>query len=245
MTESAAILQILQAMNANIGNLGQLSGGYLPINNPAFTGTLSGVNETLTGTLAVTGHTTFEGVTSTGATGTGKIVYATSPTLVTPVLGAAIATSLAFNPTTGGIIGTTTNDSVGSGFVGEYISSNIASGSAVSLVSGAPKTVTSISLTGGDWDVLGTVGYLAAGSTTTVAYGGAVNTVTNALPLDSGLGAYALYPGTSATGIAPVFPVGTTRISVAAPTTIYLVAYGNFSVSTATAYGFIGARRVR
>ena len=42
---------------------------------------------TFTGALSVTGHTTFEGVTSTGATGTGKLVYDTSPTLVTPLLG--------------------------------------------------------------------------------------------------------------------------------------------------------------
>ena len=34
-----------------------------------------------------TGHQTVEGVTSTGATGTGKFVFDTSPTLVTPLLG--------------------------------------------------------------------------------------------------------------------------------------------------------------
>ncbi len=37
--------------------------------------------------LAVTGHLLLEGVTSTGATGTGKLVFDTSPTLVTPLLG--------------------------------------------------------------------------------------------------------------------------------------------------------------
>ena len=42
---------------------------------------------TAAGALTVTGHTTFEGVTSTGATGTGKLVYDTSPTLITPSLG--------------------------------------------------------------------------------------------------------------------------------------------------------------
>ena len=42
---------------------------------------------TFAGALSVTGHTTFEGVTSTGATGTGKLVYDTSPSLVTPLLG--------------------------------------------------------------------------------------------------------------------------------------------------------------
>ncbi len=41
-----------------------------------------------------TGHQTVEGVTSTGATGTGAFVFATTPTLVTPVLGAATGTSL-------------------------------------------------------------------------------------------------------------------------------------------------------
>lgn len=44
--------------------------------------------------LAVTGHVLVEGVTSTGATGTGAFVFATTPTLVTPVLGVATGTSL-------------------------------------------------------------------------------------------------------------------------------------------------------
>lgn len=38
-------------------------------------------------TLSASGHVTFESVTSTGATGTGKLVFDTSPTLVTPLLG--------------------------------------------------------------------------------------------------------------------------------------------------------------
>lgn len=37
--------------------------------------------------LESTGHLTLEGVTSTGATGTGKFVFDTSPTLITPALG--------------------------------------------------------------------------------------------------------------------------------------------------------------
>lgn len=41
-----------------------------------------------------TGHQTIEGVTSTGATGTGKFVFDNSPTLITPVLGVATATSI-------------------------------------------------------------------------------------------------------------------------------------------------------
>jgi hypothetical protein len=41
-------------------------------------------NAKIPGTIEVTGHTKFEGVTSTGATGTGKIVYDTSPTIASP-----------------------------------------------------------------------------------------------------------------------------------------------------------------
>lgn len=41
-----------------------------------------------------TGHQTIEGVTSTGATGTGKFVFDGTPTLVTPVLGVATITSI-------------------------------------------------------------------------------------------------------------------------------------------------------
>jgi hypothetical protein len=41
-----------------------------------------------------TGHQTIEGVTSTGATGTGKFVFDNTPTLITPVIGAATGTSL-------------------------------------------------------------------------------------------------------------------------------------------------------
>jgi hypothetical protein len=45
-------------------------------------------------TLSATGHVTAEGVTSTGATGTGKFVFDGSPTLVTPNLGTPSAATL-------------------------------------------------------------------------------------------------------------------------------------------------------
>jgi fibronectin-binding autotransporter adhesin len=52
------------------------------------TGALSATTGNFSSTLAVTGHTTFEGVTSTGATGTGNLVYSASPTLSGTVGGA-------------------------------------------------------------------------------------------------------------------------------------------------------------
>jgi hypothetical protein len=52
--------------------------------------TISGTNlATITNfdVIRTSGHNTFEGVTSTGATGTGKMVFDTSPVLITPNLG--------------------------------------------------------------------------------------------------------------------------------------------------------------
>ena len=57
-------------------------------------------NATFAKNLSVTGHTTFEGVTSTGATGTGNLVYSASPTLTgTPAIAAATATTAGTNDT--------------------------------------------------------------------------------------------------------------------------------------------------
>jgi len=62
---------------------------FLPLAGGTLTGPLI-VNST----VSVSGHTTFEGVTSTGATGTGRIVYDLSPVLTTPNIGAATSTSV-------------------------------------------------------------------------------------------------------------------------------------------------------
>lgn len=51
-------------------------------------------NAVVGGTFNLTGHATIEGVTSTGATGTNLLVFATTPTLTTPVIGVATATSV-------------------------------------------------------------------------------------------------------------------------------------------------------
>ena len=88
-----------------IGNVtGNVNGNTLTTGSSTYTGT-AGQTYTFPTTSATiartdaantfTGHQTIEGVTATGATGTGAMVFATSPTLVTPVLGVATATSVA------------------------------------------------------------------------------------------------------------------------------------------------------
>lgn len=66
--------------------------GKTGILNVVTTNAAEGV--TMSGTLSVTGRVTLEGVTSTGATGSGTLVFGTSPSLTTPTLGVASATSI-------------------------------------------------------------------------------------------------------------------------------------------------------
>ena len=61
--------------------------------------------------------------------------------------------------------GTPANASAG--YVGEFVSSVIAQGSAVTQTANAAVNVTSISLTAGDWDVWGNATLVTQGTTTT------------------------------------------------------------------------------
>lgn len=74
-----------------------ITGGFVIATTLGTTATSVGIgggNINAGGTLTVGGHVTLEGVTSTGATGTGLLVFGTTPTLTTPVLGVATATSI-------------------------------------------------------------------------------------------------------------------------------------------------------
>jgi hypothetical protein len=91
----SSIVYDLEIRNNSVTDLPALTfkaDGSVGVDNTAPAKTLD-----VTGTIGVSGHTTFEGVTSTGATGTGKLVYDGSPTLVTPNIGtpsAGVATNL-------------------------------------------------------------------------------------------------------------------------------------------------------
>lgn len=177
----------------------------------------------------------------TDETGSGAAVFATSPSLVTPTIGAASATSVTFTSTTG-IVGTTTNNNAAAGSVGEFVSSSIAQGSAVSLTTGATTNITSISLTAGDWDVWGNV-WIASSSTFTLLIA-AINTTSATLPTAPGNGAYVQYNLTFTSAGADGVFVGQARLSLSGTTTVYLMTQCSFA-STANGFGFIGARRVR
>lgn len=169
----------------------------------------------------------------------------TNLTLTTPTLGAATATSITFSPTTGGIVGTTTNNNASTGYVGEFVSSTVLVGSAVSVSNDTSTDITSISLTAGDWDVWGAIASNPAGSTTTQNFSGWTSTASATPPTQPNNGSYFLWNVGVVGGARLQLPTGNQRISISGTTTIYLTTYITFAVSTMSAYGFIGARRVR
>jgi hypothetical protein len=140
---------------------------------------------------------------------------------------------------------TATNDSASAGNVGEIITSTIVLGSAVSLTAGSPANVTSISLTAGDWDVSAGIGFIPATTTSVTQY--IASCSASSATLDTVPGRFfsfnlaAYVPGASQQNYA----VPTSRFSLNATTTVYLVAQSNFTVSTMGAFGIIRARRAR
>jgi hypothetical protein len=148
---------------------------------------------------------------------------------------------------TGGVAvqGTNTNDSAAAGYVGEYVSSSVAAGSAVSLTSATAKNITSISLTAGDWDVTAQA-YLNLAATTSWTNFQYSISGTSAT-MDVTPGRWINFQGGSSTPGATNLTFGamTYRLSLAATTTIYLPAQASFATSTAGAWGYIAARRVR
>mgnify|MGYP001576872404 CR=1 FL=1 len=147
-------------------------------------------------------------------------------------------------------VGTVTNDSAGAGQVGEFITTAVLVGSAVAPTNDTGANVGSISLTAGDWDVSSQVDFILTGATSTSHRSG-ISLTSATLPGQaggSGLGtdALAILPmpttGLSGTLTQSVAPV---RVSIAATTTVYLVAQAAFSVGSESAYGTIRARRAR
>lgn len=159
--------------------------------------------------------------------------------------GVTLDGNLTFSPTTDGIVGTTTNDNAGTGNVGEFQTSYIASGSAVSLSTGTPKTITSIALTAGDWDVRAVGCIDPAGTTTISQIIVGISTSNNAFSSTTGQEGVSDSNTTFATGQIDCSPTGAARYSLSGTTTIYMVMQSAFAVSTNAGFGTLSARRVR
>lgn len=225
---------LLQPASITVGWTGTLSPtrGGTGVNNGANTLTLGG-NVTHSGAFT-------QQFTATGNTNVTLPVTGTLSTLA----GAETLSNKVINQPN--IVGVTTNSNAVAGSVGEYVLGSLVVGSATPLVTDVAKTITSISLTAGDWDVTGVVGLTVGGATSIARKAASISQTTNSMKAAGTLGAFQVASATTVSGgFNESIPTGTVRISLASTTTIYLVTLCTFTVSTISAYGEIGARRVR
>lgn len=156
-----------------------------------------------------------------GTTGTGLQVLQTTPTILTP-----------------NITGTTAGGNAAAGSIGEFVFN---SASSIAITSATPTNITSISLTAGDWDLEGSFGANpTSGSTTLARVATGINTTSATLPAFTYDVAGSYTTGFSASVVPPAV-----RVSVSTTTTVYLVGFCSYGVSTLTASGSIRARRIR
>lgn len=135
-----------------------------------------------------------------------------------------------------------TNDSATAGDIGEFTQTLVAAGSAVALTTATAADIASISLTAGDWDVEGWINFAATGGTVTGRVG-SISATSATHPID-GSQIHQGYQTTTTTETTSV-SLPRKRISLAATTTIYLVATGTFSAGSMGGFGGLNARRVR
>jgi hypothetical protein len=141
---------------------------------------------------------------------------------------------------TAGIVGTTAANNANAGAVGEFVRADQLTN--VALTTAVNKNITTLSLTAGDWDVEGWVnfGFSTAGQIMCAALSTTSANVP-ATPYDG----VNLFIATGQTVSAGTLPTGSLRVSLAATTTVYLVAQAGFTGGTCAAQGTIRARRVR
>lgn len=153
-----------------------------------------------------------------------------------------VVTAISFI-TTAQVKGTDTNNSAAAGYVGEYISA-VPGATVAPSTTGVPKTITSISLTAGDWDVYGGLRWVpgtATGNTYVACYVSLTNNAADSLLSDS-------TAVLTSIGSDTTISTGPRRISIATTTTVYLTGEVNFSAIGTGAYNVqskLWARRVR
>ncbi len=127
------------------------------------------------------------------------------------------------------------------GYLGERLTANATS---VSLSNNTAKTITSVTLTPGIWDISGSVFFFNSGTTTSLSAG--ISTTNNTMPGgNAGIDLQTVTPpaGTTAS-LVMGFSVPLLRAMVTSNTTYYLVGLTLFSTGTSTENGYISATRV-
>lgn len=145
----------------------------------------------------------------------------------------------------GQIPGTATNDAASAGNIGEYLSTSLASGSAITISTGSATTVVSLPLSAGDWDVWGQAAFKVATITVVTQMIAGVNSTTAQPAATTGaLAQLGLGAGLTG-GTDSMITAGPARIAMAASGTAFLMGTLAFATSTASVYGTLQARRRR
>jgi hypothetical protein len=138
---------------------------------------------------------------------------------------------------TGHLPGTATNDAAAAGEVGQVISTVVTVG--VTIPSATTVNVGSISLTPGDWDVMGEVWVSGTGGTSTYMQAGI--STTSAFLAGGGPAMNTSFIQVSVAGVISICPL---RLSLGVTTPVYLCA-AQGGLTGANATGKIWARRAR
>ena len=217
-------------------------GGAL-LASPAFTGTP-------TVPTATAGTATTQ-IASTAFVGSAVSAGVPPPSSTTPIMDgtAAVGTGTTFaradhvhptDTTRAPIAGVTNGSNAAAGQVGEYITASRLTN--LSMTNNTPVNITTLALTAGDWDVAGNVsGAWSAGGGNLIT---AIN-LTSASIVTPGYDSFGEIGLSVANLAAASVPAGPTRISLAAPATVYLVGQTNFVSGTCTVQGTLRARRIR
>lgn len=241
-TITAAVTANSLHVNTIVSAAGDVNAGANLIVGPRTVIVSGDSGQITTALLSVTGA-----VSAASLNVTGDVLAATGKVTASAANFTGIVSAAALKPTsTSGVIGTTTNDNAAAGSVGEYISSTVLAGAQIDLTNNATSNVTFVALTPGDWDVNGNVAYQGDGASQGTNFNAAINTTSASLPTRPGAGGYnQLFGPTVGSGAPLILPVGPMRISTATSVNAYLVVNCGFTIASAHAYGFIGARRVR
>lgn len=143
------------------------------------------------------------------------------------------------------ILGVTDASNASSGYIGEIISSSVASGSAVSLTTTVVATVTSITLSAGDWEIYGSIAF-SGGAVTATQSQGFFGTASGSSSTGRDLAKNTVSAGVGSSVSSDLtMAMPTYRVNITTPTTYYLKANSTFTIGSATTYGTIEARRMR
>ena len=235
----------------------QLTGGALPTNVTVANSNI------ISGTIAAsrlnsiqdfTGKTfTLPSTTTLGASNTaGGLFYGASTTTIGQTAAGTTGKFLISNGTSAPTwavdhLASDGTTSAAVGYVGEFISATVPTGSSVSLTTATIANITSITLSAGDWELRGQVDYTAALSTVVNVFAQGISTTS------ATFGGQDTYTQTNTTAGAIVpnvtYDIGaavrTQRLLLSATTTVYLVCRAVFTTNTLKAYGTIEARRIR